>query len=361
MKTSIAATFAMSLAVACSAGSGDAISGGGSTGMGGGGSSGGLAVSTGGGAGLDLSMGGGADTVVRCSSACSDFPAEPLIDGSAPSDSATYFVGSDVGSDGPCLLEPQDGTLFPANWLRPRFRFTPVGTENLFEIRLRADVESHELVAYTKSTTWTLPFDIWKGLTTNARGSDVSVSIRAVDMQAGSVPSRTVATFTIAPVEAGGSMVYWGIDSAGVVSFLIGFSVGEEGTVDALRPEQVQEAPMLDISAAPKPAEGAYPAGRVRCIGCHTSTPDGAAVAFTDGWPWNGVVASIKKDSVGARPDTVTQAGARLLEQPFLGMATFSKSVWNSGKRLMITSFGNPTEVGWPGTVNNQSNLDRLA
>ena len=66
------------------------------------------------------------------------------------------------------------------------------------------------------------------------------------------------------------------------------------------------------------------PAGAVQCIGCHVSTPDGDAVAFTDHWPWNSVLASVEEGTVGQRPSYVTAGAARLLNQPWLGMQTFS-------------------------------------
>ena len=52
-------------------------------------------------------------------------------------------------------MEPQlsngdvPGALFPANWLRPRFRFTNIGDADLFEIRLQAESQTNDLVVYT--------------------------------------------------------------------------------------------------------------------------------------------------------------------------------------------------------------------
>src|SRR5580704_2838062 len=53
----------------------------------------------------------------------SDFPADPIIDGSdTPANGSTLFGAAGTGSatGGPCLIEPELGTLFPDNWLRPR-------------------------------------------------------------------------------------------------------------------------------------------------------------------------------------------------------------------------------------------------
>ena len=57
----------------------------------------------------------------------------------------TLFGAADnMGTTGACVLEPQlaqgtdPGALFPANWLRPRFRWQPLAGENLWEVRGKA-------------------------------------------------------------------------------------------------------------------------------------------------------------------------------------------------------------------------------
>src|SRR4029079_17855846 len=124
--------------------------------------------------------------------------------------------------------------------LRPRFHFKPASGETLFEIRLQSPVEKNDLVVYTSNTTWTLPDDIWKGWAAHASGQKVTVIVRGV--KPGGVPTRTQGTFEIAPVSAGGSMVYWattGPTEGDATSKLVGFGVGEGGTIDALRVSQV--------------------------------------------------------------------------------------------------------------------------
>src|SRR5262245_35317276 len=56
---------------------------------------------------------------------CNDFPADPVIGPGAPANAPGLFGAADGGApigSSPCLVEPQDGALFPNNWLRPRFR-----------------------------------------------------------------------------------------------------------------------------------------------------------------------------------------------------------------------------------------------
>lgn len=77
---------------------------------------------------------------------------------------------------------------------------------------------------------------------------------------------------------------------------------------------------------------------RARCVGCHTSTPDGSAVAITDHWPWNSKVTNISGE-VGGRPDYLTNTGDLLLQMPWQGTTTFSVADWNSGARRVVSSY----------------------
>jgi hypothetical protein len=301
--------------------------------------------------------------VRTCESDCLNFPEEPYFDGdAAPGDVPLFGTPESGTGPGGCLLEPQDDAMLPPNWLRPRFRWTPLPGETLWEIRVQADRERHDLRVYTTNTLWTLPADVWRAAAFNDFGDTFTIVVRGYDPSTG-VLSRTTGRLHLAPVLAGGAMVYWGATgpvNAGGRSQLYGFSVGEEGTLDALRIEQVAEFPVLDADASLKRAEFGSGVGEVRCIGCHTSTPDGDAVAFTDGWPWNTVISSIREETRGQRPSWVSQAGSRIIQQPWMGAPTFSKADWQSGRRLMVQSFGDPTNAGWPGPNQNTTGLDRL-
>src|SRR5437867_3560457 len=66
-----------------------------------------------------------------------DFPKDPIVDmadggPSAPANSAMLFgpAGSGAMTGGPCLVEPEIGTMYPKNWLRPRFAWIPAGGAN---------------------------------------------------------------------------------------------------------------------------------------------------------------------------------------------------------------------------------------
>jgi hypothetical protein len=73
----------------------------------------------------------------------------PILDTGVPPNAATLFGGQNQMGTGPCLYEPELGTLFPNNWLRPRFRWNVTNQENLFEIKLVIPNEVSPLLIYT--------------------------------------------------------------------------------------------------------------------------------------------------------------------------------------------------------------------
>ena len=52
-----------------------------------------------------------------------------------------------------CVIEPQDQSLFPNNWLRPRIH-TSGADGATFQITARADREANDLVVYMKSNPY---------------------------------------------------------------------------------------------------------------------------------------------------------------------------------------------------------------
>src|SRR5512135_369021 len=84
---------------------------------------------------------------------------DPIFTGNAPSSSEQLFGGPDAGvtGGGPCLAEPEINSLYPQNWLRPRFHWAPSNGENLYELRVHAPNQIKDLLVYTTDTTWTMP------------------------------------------------------------------------------------------------------------------------------------------------------------------------------------------------------------
>ncbi|HVZ74026.1 MAG TPA: hypothetical protein VHJ20_16720 [Polyangia bacterium] len=288
---------------------------GGATGQGGDPATGGFTGSI-----IDAAVDGGdaGDPFTSCTTGCMDFPSDPFLDGIA-SDPSSMFTGAPTG-DGPCITEPEDGALFPNNWLRPRVKFASTAAPGtIFEVRFHADKEAHDVVAYTKNQSWTLPKDVWAKMAAAVRDTPITISVRAQGGGSSSVGMR------VAPVGAAGSIVYWAADPAelgtqqSVSSTLEGFAVGDESTVTALR--------VSDVQMQTRQANNAL--RDVKCIGCHNSTPDGASVAFIDLYPWNMAIAGVKPGTTGQIPSYVTPAGQDTIRQPGLGIFSFSKAHWH--------------------------------
>lgn len=329
---------------------------------------------TGGNGMADSVIGTGPDVIldnslVACGGPCA-FPEAPFFDdalGPIPTEELAVFTAPGAFDDPSvesfgslCVLEPhlgnsgQPGALFPRNWLRPRFRWLGTGNETLWEVRLSNESQPDELVAYTRDTQWLLPTEVWARMKDIA--TPVTVSIRGVDAEG--LLSGYRGTFSIAPVDAGGSLVFWGTNSAVVTptsSKLQGFAVGDEGVVQALTATDVQTTDIIgEDGLAPR---GFYPyvdqgvrtgfePGEVECVGCHVSTPDGEAVVFTDNWPWNKVVASIVPETRGAVPDYMTDLAVAVMKQPWLGMQAMSPGHFEAGDRIVVTSYGVRTDTG---------------
>jgi len=347
---------------ACSAGGGGTFTGGGGAGAGQGsgstshssGDGGGFLTSTTTGTFTNPTGGGDAVVTPQCTQGCTDFPKAPIKDGTIPANVDTMFGAPGMFTGSLCIVEPQlsagnvPGALFPANWVRVRFRVKPANGENLFEIRISAKSQVNELIAYTDKPIWTMPADVWKGLGVNGNAVDqpITVTIRGLNTASPAKVSGATGTFTIAPVTAGGSMVYWATTSSDVMpgtSKLIGFYVGNETVGDALTIPEIAQTGIIaeggsDLRGMYGDAKG-VPPGHVECIGCHVSTPDGKAVGYTDHWPWNNVITSVDAMSVGAIPTYLTAGEQRLLNQPWMGMMTFSRGHWASGDMMAVTSY----------------------
>jgi hypothetical protein len=293
----------------------------------------------------------------RTCEVCEDFPATPIVVEGTPPSAPSMFGDAPSGA-GPCIAEPADGSLFPYNWLRPRIRW--VGSSSVYEVRVKTARQRNELVVYTSKTEYYIPSSIWagdettksQGLARNNYEEDITVTVRGVGSGASSVKFKTAA------IDATGSLVYWANvqsqtedqpmagDKAG---WLMGFAVGDEGVVEALRVLDVK-TPSRTYAAEQKP---------IACIGCHTSTPDGDAVSFTGFWPWNGALASVTQADRGGLPTYVTPSGLAAIQQMWLGAWTFSRGQWADGNRIAVASYG-ANALGWPDGDQNKTNGDNL-
>ena len=302
-------------------------------------------IGIGGTGGHIILIGSGGAPVTTCGSKCNDLPSTPILDTGVPANAATMFSGTPPTTGGPCISEPEDGTLFPNNWMRPRIKFTnPGGT--LAQITLHANNQANDLVAYTMSDTWIVPKDVWIGLRAHQSVDKVTITVW---LKGG---GASTSTFSTATVPANGSLVFWAAQPSQVDknldkdcskdangqpvascyqgdSELRGFHIGDETTQSVLTIAQVQQTSQDNNNKTSK----------VRCIGCHTGTPTGDFVAFNDAWPWRGVMAGVTAMNVGTSPAYMTQGGLEDMLQPALGVMTFSAAHWSETERLVVTSY----------------------
>ena len=288
--------------------------------------------------GIDISPDPGITIGGASCNPCTHFSGGPVFEEGLTAQVAAAFPAPS-GAGGPCIIEPQEGSLLPRNWLRPRFHFE--GGVAPYRITLSADRETDDLHIYSQDNIALLPTEVWNGLRSNVFEP---VTVTVTD----SAGKSSTTSFTVAPVEAGGSLVFWasitnrpGIDPQTMqyTTTLYGFNVGEEAVIKTLSPPDVKQVTYAQNGSL-KSAENGAPSGQVRCVGCHTSTPDGKSVVIVDHWPWNLAVADIT-GTVGASPSYITPMGNLLLNLPWLGISTFSRDDWMvRSKRVMVTTMG---------------------
>ena len=263
-----------------------------------------------------------------------DLPSAPILDApdggtGAPASSSVLFGSPDSGgaSGGPCLVEPEVGSLYPSNWLRPRFHWLAPGGENLFELRLHVKHQVSALVVYTAQTSWTMPLAMWSGLASHSQDQPMTVTVRGgvyANSALSNVATGSTGPLGIAPAQAPGAIVYW-TTSGG--SALKGFSIGDETVGPVLAPAQVKDQ-------------------AATCIGCHTSTPDGLFVSLTTSNSWNNSIASVEQGKQGQAPSFLSPAGATALHHAPRGISATSAAHWTTGDHVVVTAVDDQT-IGW--------------
>ena len=156
--------------------------------------------------------------------ACTDFPLQPIFEDGLGPEVAGVFSQASSGTP-PCIVEPSDGMLVPANMLRPRVRFSGSTAQgSVHQITVHTPREVNDLVVYTTQNPWLIPPEIWTGLSKNVFEEDITITLKTSVGNA--APSESRVNFRIAPVQAGGSMVYWaatteqpGLDTTRLMAF----------------------------------------------------------------------------------------------------------------------------------------------
>lgn len=287
------------------------------------------------------------------------FPADPIIDGTAPANAREIFAGATfAAAGGPCLMEPEVGSMFPRNWLRPRFRWIATdglkpgsdgGTaQTLFELRLHAANQKNDLVVYTTNPSWTMPRAMWDAVRSSPSASALTMSVRGGTLVDGKLTNASAGSsgpLSVAPVDAPGTIVYWTtassafFDSGKFDPILKGFHVGDESVRDVLHPEQVPD----------------MPSGKVKCVGCHTSTPDGIYTVsstrpVSEGDGPTSVGFGLVDGGAGL-PPYVSPSAKTLLDRVYQAAPSFSPAHFKDGDRVAVTMLrlqnGDPFDLVW--------------
>ncbi|MBX3191337.1 MAG: hypothetical protein KF819_30345 [Labilithrix sp.] len=255
--------------------------------------------------------------------------ADPVLDPGTPVtavQAAQIFALSNSAAAGPCLAEPQIGSLIPKNWMPLRFRVAATQGENLFEIRLVIPNQKSPLVIYTNKDTFKLDAATWTTILTHSVGT-IDVSVRSATLDAGG--NRTDGPFRgsqgqieIAPIAAHGKVSYFSSSDGSVKRFGVGDLNVQAGSTS------------VDANGT--------------CIGCHSVTPDGLHAALT----LNGGLGGIILRPVGGgttEPAFLTASARTLLARNNQHAASFSKAHWAAGDRTMLSMLdvGGTTEIIW--------------
>lgn len=259
--------------------------------------------------------------------------AAPILEPGVPDNAPQLFAVPDTGQGGPCLYEPELGSLFPVNWLRPRFRFVADAAHNLFEIKLTIPNEKSPLVVYTTQPSWTMEKTIWDTITTYSVGGPIHITVRAASFADGALTAGPLlgseGDIEVAPVTAPGSVVYWTTSNGTVLK---GFKIGDETVQEVIKPAQTG----------------------TQCVACHSSTPDGKYVGFAArddlAAGGNSDRTDIRSvDGNAAELPFVTPDGKALLARPGQEAPLFSKAHWKSGDYVVVYNYflNNKWELAW--------------
>jgi hypothetical protein len=259
---------------------------------------------------------------------------DPIIDG-APNDSPTLFGNANgTQTGGPCLVEPEINSLYPHNWLRPRFAWGQASGENLFELRVHAPNQTKDLLVYTTNASWTMPRTMWDAIRMHSNDLPMTITIRGGVWNGtalSNVAMGSTGPIGIAPVDAPGGIVYWYTNGYTGAIGLNGFAAFDETVESALTTSQVLEA-------------------KVTCIGCHVGTPDGNSVVFSS---WNGNWGNLLSDidtgdggTPGAVPSYAGNQGLQSLLVGPLGISTVSPAHWQTSEHIVVAADGNG-ELQW--------------
>lgn len=269
-----------------------------------------------------------------------DFPSSPIAAGGITDASAVAKAFRDAmqsPSGGPCISEPTFGALYPRNFTPPLFEWTAPSGQNVFELRLHIANQVNDLLVYTDRTSYMLPDKMWSGIVQHSQDRDITISIRGGGYDGGPLQGPAHAgssgSVRIAPADASGAIVYWTTSNG---SALKGFRIGDKQVRTVLTPAM--------IAATGKPTD---------CIGCHTSSPDGALVFFgRTPFPFSVEARSANGTGAAPSPGQITANAIANLSRTDQDAPTLSPAHYSPTDAVVITtlnhaSTGNKWELVW--------------
>lgn len=276
--------------------------------------------STSGSGGIGIGGGGGAQGPFP------DFPKDPELESSLPSDLPSQFGAPGQATGGPCLIEPPTEALVPKNWTPLRFEWSAPAEQNVFELRLHVDNQVNDLVVYTTQKSYTVAAAAWKALTTHSAGHDIQVTLRGAKLENGKITggpfTGVVGPVHLAPVAAPGSVIYWtsGAPGSGKTA-LKGFAIGATAVTTVLTPQIV--------------------GGDTTCISCHASSPDAKHVFYTrDGVNTRSVdVRSVDGQGTPPAASVVSSTALSLLGRTRQSAPVTSKARYSANDAVAVTVF----------------------
>ena len=179
-----------------------------------------------------------------------------VVSTGAPKDAATRFNKPCTGGGSITVAYPEAGTMVPPNLADLTVMWVD-GASDLWEISMQSKTTDVRLYTTNKKTK--LLNSIWKAVASSNLAGSVALSIRGVKQAApAQCATSRQAEITVGPTEIKGGIYYWTtVPDNAIMRYDFG---------------QAEKKPESYLSQK----KTGY------CVGCHTVSPDGSRLAFTD-------------------------------------------------------------------------------
>jgi hypothetical protein len=262
-----------------------------------------------------------------------DFSSSPMaMGGLAPSDAdalAIAFGPAGTGdAGGPCLEEPAPGATVPRNLPPLLVSLTLPPGDNVVEVRVHVDNQGDDLVLFSDSSSFTLPEIAWGGLQAHSAGHDLAFTTRSARWEGGRLTSGphlgSQGVVHLAPVDAPGVVMYWTTTAGSAIK---AFHIGDRTLTTLVTPAQMRSA---------------TPGDHTRCVGCHTSSPDGTLLFLgrgdsPTGGPFGVDARVVDGSAQRPDPDVVAPAAIDRLLRTMQIMPTLSPAHYGSSDAQVVT------------------------